>query len=314
MKSVCAQILEILKQKRFQALLLSSAILIYWLSYFLRTQLELSHIIVGSLTVALFCVPERYGRTKHLVLPLLFTLVLYDSQRLYSDFLRGKIHIVEPYAFDIRFFGISHNGALLTPNEWWQKHTSVFLDAACGFAYLVFIPEFFLLAAFYAFFCGDRGAKISKEMTWGFFWLNAIGYTTYYWYAAAPPWYVADHGLTAAADLSVRASLAGCIRFDEWIGLPVFKTWYGNSADVFGAIPSLHVAYPFLAIIYSFKIRRFRLWSIFFYFWVSFSAIYLNHHYILDVLWGTFYALIIGFSPEIFSYLRLRLPRSRSSL
>lgn len=283
-------------------------ILSYWALYLFHSDLRLEHLLVGSLTLCLWFAPSRISKWKNLILPLLFTTIVYDSQRLYSDFLRGPIHVVEPYHFDLKFFGITENGTVLTPNEWWQKNTTVFLDLFTGISYLTFIPEFFLIAAYYTFFLSEKESRLAREMTWSFFWLNVLGYSTYYWYPAAPPWYVSDYGLIPA-NLNVQASLAGCARFDALIGIPVFKTWYGNSADVFGAIPSLHVAYPFLALIYSLKIKRLRIWSLFFYLWVSFSAVYLNHHYILDILWGTAYALIVGLIPNIVQHHRKRMDK-----
>jgi membrane-associated phospholipid phosphatase len=55
---------------------------------------------------------------------------------------------------------------------------------------------------------------------------------------------------------------------------------------VFGAIPSLHVVYPMLALLYGFRLPRFRLVAGAYLFLVCLSAVYLNHHYILDILIG----------------------------
>lgn len=278
-------------------------VLFYWTLLSHYHVLKIEHFVVGLLTVILFWGGEKLSKWRALLFPLLLTGMVYDSQRLYSDLLRGMIHVVEPYQFDRYFFGIRSANQILTPNEWWQLHLHQLLDFLCGFAYLIFIPEFFLVVFYFLFCLGERESKLARQMSWGFFWLNVLGYSTYYWYAAAPPWYVAEHGF-GPADLTTSASLGGCIRFDQIIGLPIFKTWYGHSADVFGAIPSLHVAYPFLAFIYALKVKKLRIWSLSFYVWVSFSAVYLNHHYILDILWGTAYAVIIGVMPEILSRCR----------
>jgi membrane-associated phospholipid phosphatase len=130
-------------------------------------------------------------------------------------------------------------------------------------------------------------------MPWAFFWLNVIGYSTYYWYAAAPPWYVALYGL-GPARLDVSANSAGCARFDQLLGTHFFSEMYGRAADVFGAIPSLHVAYPLLAVYFAFQVGSARLFCILFYLIMCFSAVYLNHHYILDILWGSAYAVLTG--------------------
>ena len=282
-------------------------VLFYWGLLYHYQALRPEHFVVGMLTLILFWGGQRFRRLRALLFPLLLTGMVYDSQRLYSDFLRGNIHVSEPYQFDHFFFGIRSGSEILTPNEWWQRHTHPVLDFLCGFAYLIFIPEFFLVVFYFLFCLGEKEAKLARQMSWGFFWLNILGYSTYYWYAAAPPWYAAEHGF-GPADLSVQASLGGCIRFDQILGLPIFKTWYGHSADVFGAIPSLHVAYPFLALIYALRAKRLRIWSLFFFLWVSFSAVYLNHHYILDILWGASYALLTGLLGVLFSFIKNRRP------
>ena len=235
-------------------------------------------------------------------LPFLLTVIVYDSQRFYADWIRGPIHVSEPYRFDKYFFGISTPNGVLTPNEWWQLHLHPVLDLITGFAYLAFFSVFILVTVYFIYYLGRTGtskysgpevARRAKRMPWAFFWLNVVGYTTYYWYAAAPPWYVALYGL-GPAKMDVAASSAGCARFDLILGTHFFSEMYGRAADVFGAIPSLHVAYPLLAVYFAFQLGAARLFCILFYLLMCFSAVYLNHHYILDILWGSTYALLTG--------------------
>lgn len=223
-------------------------------------------------------------------LPLLATGIIYDSQRFYGDYLRGPIHISEPYLFDKTFFGIHTAQGVLTPNEWFQLHTASLLDVITGFMYLFFIAIYVLFAGYFVFYRKLRGAV---GLMWGFLWLNLLGYSTYYWYAAAPPWYVSEHGL-GPADMSVHANPAGCLRFDAILGTHFFTGMYGRAADVFGAIPSLHVAYPLMAVYFAFRYGEARIFAILFYLLMCFSAVYLNHHYVLDILWGSAYALFVS--------------------
>ena len=236
------------------------------------------------------------------LLPLIGTAVVYDSQRFYEDYIRGPIHVTQPYWFDKTFFGIKTAQGILTPNEWWQLHTVPALDLITGFMYLAFIGIFVIFAAWMVFFVARRGTgKVpARELMirapgvmWAFFCLNVLGYSTYYWYAAAPPWYVALYGL-GPARMDVHPSSAGCIRFDQILGTHFFSEMYGRSCDVFGAIPSLHVAYPLLAVFFAFRFGTGRVFAICFYLLMCFSAVYLNHHYILDILWGSAYAILIG--------------------
>ena len=277
----------------------------YWLALAGLHGFRGDHVTLGgALLVLMYGGPITEALFKFL-LPLLLTGIVYDSQRFYEDYIRGPIHVSEPYRFDKFFFGIHTAQGVLTPNEWWQLHTYPALDLVTGFFYLCFIAIFLLTAANFRFRSANEGTlagdpaldhpdlRVRAEgMMWAFFWLNVIGYSTYYWYAAAPPWYVASYGL-GPANLDVRPNPAGCLRFDQLLGTSFFTGMYGRSADVFGAVPSLHVSYPFQAILYAFWFGRARVFAICFYLIMCFSAVYLNHHYVLDILWGTSYALLI---------------------
>jgi inositol phosphorylceramide synthase catalytic subunit len=232
------------------------------------------------------------------ILPVYLTGVVYDSQRYYSDFIRGEIHVAFPYEFDKKFFGITTEAGRLTPNEFLQLHIHPVLDLITGFFYLFFIGIYVLVCVWHSFFLAyfqkDHALKLktkqlSPYVTWAFFWLNVIGYTTYYWFPAAPPWYVTLYGL-GPANLEAAPNPAGCLRFDALLGTHFFTEMYGRSADVFGAIPSLHVAYPFLSFLFALRFKSLRVFSLGFYLIMCFSAVYLNHHYVIDILWGTAYA------------------------
>ena len=63
---------------------------------------------------------------------------------------------------------------------------------------------------------------------------------------------------------------------------------------MFGAIPSLHVSYPLLAYLFGLELRKrwFSAASFALFALVSFAAVYLNHHYVLDVLLGVLYTVV----------------------
>lgn len=259
------------------------------------------HILVGMIVLILSYGGLRTRVLLNFLLPLVLTALTYDSQRFYADLIRGPIHIQEPYFFDKFFFGIKTPQGFLTPNEWWQLHTHLILDLITGFFYLTFILIFVLIAAYFYFWLSKRGtqklpapeiARRAPRVMWAFFWVNVIGYSTYYWYAAAPPWYVALHGLGPPL-MDTPSNPAGCLRFDQLLGTRFFSEMYGRSADVFGAIPSLHIAYPLQAVYYAFQFGSLRAFSVFFFLIMCFAAVYLNHHYVLDLIWGSVYALAV---------------------
>jgi membrane-associated phospholipid phosphatase len=242
------------------------------------------HFVAVGIFLGLALWSDGSRRLARVGMPFLLYGLVYDSMRWYEDYIRSPvIHLHEHYNFDLKLFGIHTAAGLLTPNEWFQRHTSRFLDFVCGLSYtpFFFIGESVVLAIYLLFRGHERRAV---RFTWVFVVSNLVGFSLYYIYPAAPPWYVAAHGFTA--DLSVRASAAGAARFDQLVGLPVMAGFYGKSADVFGAIPSLHVVYPMLALLYGWRLPRFRIVAGVYLFLVCLSAVYLDHHYILDILVG----------------------------
>lgn len=287
---------------------------IYWAVLYSLNSLHSDHIASGVAFNLMSYTGRGPRKLRAFLFPLILTGIIYDSQRFYSDYIRGPIHVTEPYHFDKAVFGIHTDQGVLTPNEYWQLHTNWFLDLITGFAYLVFIAVFVFSSAAFRFWYSRKGTKkLSAQeilvrapaMMWGFFWVNMIGYSTYYWFAAAPPWYVAKYGL-GPARMDVGPSQAGCVRFDQLLGTHFFSDFYGRSADVFGAIPSLHVSYPLIAAIFAFRFGALRIPTTLFYLLMCFSAVYLNHHYILDILWGSSYAIIIATIMDRFYLKRYR--------
>src|SRR5262249_31610947 len=160
-------------------------------------------------------------------------------------------------------------------------------DILCAIPYGAFI--FVVLA--YAVYLYVRDFSAQQRFTWGFFLLNIAGFLTYHLYPAAPPWYFHAHG--CVVDLSAHASEGSHLaRVDAMMKLSYFAGMYGRSSDVFGAMPSLHVAYPFLMAIEGWKFHRLlgRGLLVLFYCAMCFSAVYLDHHWVIDVIAGTGYA------------------------
>ncbi|MEY2879510.1 MAG: hypothetical protein RLZZ15_1890, partial [Verrucomicrobiota bacterium] len=77
------------------------------------------------------------------------------------------------------------------------------------------------------------------------------------------------------------------------LGVQVSAAYYGRSANVFGAIPSLHVGLTFLGALFAWRFRSLRaalttLWAV-----TLFSSVYLNHHYLVDGLVGMVFAAAV---------------------
>lgn len=286
--------------------LLPLALLIgYWMLNVALGGFRTEHLAVGLLALAYYGGP-RTQSIFHFFLPFTLYLVLYDSQGYYADLIRGEVRVAEPYQFDMTFFGIETSEGRLLPSQWLQNHTYPILDVITGLSYLIFIPVFLVVGLYFRFILAMmKNNRLSTEhiriktnaLMWGMFWLNIICCSTYYWYPAAPPWYVDIYGL-GPAQLDAAPSAAGALRFDTILGVTFFADLYAKCPNVFGAIPSLHVAFPLLCAYFAFKLKSLRIFCLGFYLLISFSAIYLNHHYIIDILWGSTYALIVAWSMD----------------
>jgi hypothetical protein len=246
--------------------------------------------------LALFFVVPALGfyskRTRRLyegLYPMWVTALLYDTMR----FVRNvgvsveRVHICDLRQHELDLFGITSGGVKMTLQDYFLIHKSSFLDLYCAIPYGTFIYVSVLFATW--LYLKDFVAL--KRYTWTFLMMNVAAYVTYHVYPAAPPWYFHAYGCTA--DLSVHANAGSHLaHVDAMIGFDYFSSFYGRSADVFGAVPSLHVAYPLLIVLEGWKHFRAFGRSLALLFWVSmiFAAVYLDHHWVIDVLLGLCYA------------------------
>jgi membrane-associated phospholipid phosphatase len=249
--------------------------------------LHTSNLAIGALVV-LDAYNPNTRRFLRVFWPFIATGALYESLRYYLVVATaGRIHVAELYRLDRAWFGTGTH----TLNEVFATHHWVVADLAAGLAYLIYVAEYLALAMM-VLFAGN--ATRAHTFARGFLVVNAMGFVTYLVYPAAPPWYVAAHGLGPAV-IGSAPSPGAAARFDALLGTQVFEGMYRHSIDVFGALPSLHAAYPVMAAILAFRTRELRWarWPAAGYAAVmAFSAVYLQHHYVIDVVLGLGYGAI----------------------
>ncbi len=294
---------------------------LYWfLLATLAGEIKFDHLIFGGAVLLLSHLGARGRQVLLFLLPFILTGVVYDSQRYWGGF-RGTPDIAGPYLLERGLFGIPSPDGPLTPNEWLGLHLHPVLDLIAGGAYLTFIGVFMLVAllltrriytgavespdagvglisagspnAAGAGWSPDRRFWTAQSLVWCFLLVNLVGYATWYLYPAAPPWYVEAHGLETVL-LDVPGNLGRSGRFDALLGTSFFTRMYGYEANAFGAIPSLHISYPTLSVFFAFRLGAFRTLTSVFLAIMCFAAVYLNHHYLIDVLLGVAYGLIAG--------------------
>ena len=237
------------------------------------------------------------ARPLDFFLPILLTGVLYDSQRYWGE---AVPHIAGPYELEKRLFGVPSPNGTLTLNEWFGLHLHPVLDFIAGGAYLTFIGVFILLAGYFTrriYFDINSDSTPShtrwsaRAVVWSFLVVNVLGFATWFLYPVAPPWYVDTYGLETIL-LDVPMNPARTVRFDALFGTSFFTGMYGAGSNPFGAIPSLHISYPVLSVVFAMRLKRLRKFTVVFASLVGFAAVYLNHHYLIDVLLGIVYGLI----------------------
>lgn len=249
--------------------------------------LRAEHYVLDGVFLLFSWLPGRMADLAKRCFPLYMTAVAYDNGRYLKRF-RGKIHVGDLYSKELRWFGVNTADGRVTLPEWFAKHTTPALDFVTGAAYILYLYETVGMGIYLYFVSPEQ----MSQLAWGFLLSNVMGLVTYVIYPAAPPWYVMQYG-TGPAQLDAKPSAAGAARFDKLLGVSYFKQFYARNPNVFGAMPSLHVAYPVLC----FCVTRVRglIWAIptgLFALLVAFSALYLQHHYVLDVVAGALYAVL----------------------
>lgn len=250
------------------------------------------------LALALVATVLAYGSawSKRLylgILPIGLVGVLYDSMRAVKNvgLTPDNVHVCDLRAIDQRLFGVELNGVRTTWHDYFQQHATPFWDLYFAIPYATFLG----VMVVYAVYLFRRDYPALQRFTWSFLIMNVAGFVTYHLYPAAPPWYYHQHG--CVVDLATHASEGpNLARVDAMLGIHYFAGMYGRSSDVFGAVPSLHVAYPLLLLLDGFRRHRWlgRVLLIGFYLSMCFAAVYLDHHWIFDVVVGSLYAVVVS--------------------
>ncbi|MDP9149226.1 MAG: phosphatase PAP2 family protein [Myxococcota bacterium] len=248
--------------------------------------------VVLVVVLTLFAVGPRTKRLLVGAYPLGLVGVLYDAMKLveYVGVSPSTVHVCDLRDMERALFGVTVNGARGTLHDWFQAHALPCLDALCAIPYATFI---FVCGACAIWLYARDYARMVR-FAWCFFALNVAGFVTYHVFPAAPPWYYHLYG--CRVDLLAPASEGpNLARVDARLGLHYFAAMYGRASDVFGAMPSLHVAYALIVVLEGWACMRngWRGASIAFFVAMCFSAVYLDHHWVLDVIAGVIYCLLV---------------------
>ena len=254
------------------------------------------------IALMLFVLALGKGRMKQFTIdwaPWIIFWICYDMMRGVADNLRGAINVVLPYKVELAIFGPLFGGVLpcFYLQDLQQALQGTLLknifDASGGLFYTLHFGLPLILGWVFWHTTDDR--KMFYRFVWTMTLLNFSALATFMIYPAAPPWYVYSFGFGQPPHTSYWGLGAGAlVNVDKMIGMNFFQTlWGGFNPNHFAAIPSLHGAYP--AAVAFFTYKKFHRWPgllLLYPLGVWYSAVYLNQHYIIDLIIGVGYLAV----------------------
>lgn len=250
------------------------------------------HWLISAIILSLAYVD---GRTKRLFLglyPIGLVASLYDAMRFVKDvgLSPERIHVCDLRALESIFFGYREGGVAKTLHDWFQPRAVPAVDLFAAIPYGTFIYAAIGCAVFLYF----KDYRRFVAFTWTFFLLNVAGFVTYHLVPAAPPWYFHEHG--CHVDMSALPSEGpNLARVDRLLGFPYFHGFYARASSVFGAVPSLHCAYPVAMSLAAVPVvsRPAKVFLVGYAGSMIFAAVYLDHHWLIDAVVGVAYAIAL---------------------
>ncbi|MCD8092172.1 MAG: phosphatase PAP2 family protein [Bacteroides sp.] len=248
------------------------------------------HFLMSGLFLVLFFAGKTTRKLAVALLPFILFAISYDWMRVYPNYQVNPIDVKGLYEAEKSLFGLSVDGTVLIPCEYFALNHCSAADFFAGVFYLCWVPVP-IAFGLWLYLKGDR--KVYLRFAMVFLLVNLIGFAGYYIHPAAPPWYAMNYGFEPILD--TPGNVAGLGRFDELMGCSIFNSIYGRNANVFAAVPSLHAAYMVVALAYAI-IDRCKKWLIALFAFIMvgiwWTAVYSGHHYLIDVMLGITCALL----------------------
>lgn len=170
----------------------------------------------------------------------------------------------------------------VTLQDWFQLHHAPFWDVLFAVPYTIFAYLALLYSAYLYFVDRPR----MRRYLWSFAIANFISFVVWMVLPAAPPWYVRAHGCDVS--MSALPSAAGLLRMDQLFGIHYYENLYSRAASVFGAMPSMHCAYPMLGLLTAWRSTTWKTRPIHILYAVTMfvGSNYLDHHWLWDGIAG----------------------------
>ncbi|MBZ0217968.1 MAG: phosphatase PAP2 family protein [Fimbriimonadaceae bacterium] len=202
-------------------------------------------------------------------------------------------------AFEARLFPA---GDGLTLADYFTIHNSAFWDVFFAIPYTIFWGVALSYSVLLYFWNRTR----MKWFLWVLAVTHAISFVIWLVLPAAPPWYIQLHG--CSIDLDALPNAAALLRLDALFNITYFEDFYSRVPFVFGALPSLHLAFPITGLVTAWRDAGWPERAIHFLYtvWMLAASVYLAHHWLLDgllsiVIVVLVYAVFVRFFASFFS-------------
>ncbi|CEJ10497.1 PAP2 superfamily protein [bacterium YEK0313] len=215
------------------------------------------------------------------VFPALLVGLAYDLMRFVTPFFvrPGRVWGCEMRAIELSLFSVGPNTTL---PDFFHLHNAPVFDLLFAIPYAGFI----YIAALYALYLFVRDRERGYVYLWAFAICHFIGFAIYMVVPAAPPWYIRAYG--CVIDPTAAPSAAALLRVDQLLGIHYFEGFYSRNPNVFGAMPSLHCAFPALGLFSAWHAAGWRTRPIHLGYLavMVLASVYLDHHWLIDGIVG----------------------------
>lgn len=192
---------------------------------------------------------------------------------------------------ELTFFRAGPN---TTFQDYFAVHNSPIFDVLFAIPYTIFVYLVIVYAA-YLYFVDRRRMRVYLL---AFAVGNYVSFVCWLLVPAAPPWYLRAHG--CSIDALALPSPAGLARVDALFGIDYFASFYSRASSIFGALPSMHCAYPMIGLLSAWQAATWKTRPIHIVYAIvmAVAAVYLDHHWVIDVLAGWSVAVFAVFCAE----------------
>jgi hypothetical protein len=208
--------------------------------------------------------------------PFVLLLLSYDAMRGFADDVGGRVYVDYPIAVDkVLFFG--HVPTVVLQGWLFDLGSPHWYDYGAALLHVLH----FVVPLFFAAIIWQHHRQHYWPFVISLLLTSYAAFVTFMLLPTAPPWMA-----------GLKGDLPGVHLVHE--GLPALAPMYNAlSPNPVAAMPSLHAAYPWLFLLFGWRIWGWRATVLALYpAAMYFAVVYLGHHYVADLLGGILYATV----------------------